>query len=72
MPNELVAPYHDRMPVVVDDPENWLDPDTSLDDADPLPPEAFVVRVVNRAVNQVGEKDLNTIGPKTSSLTLRS
>jgi putative SOS response-associated peptidase YedK len=23
-PNELVAPFHDRMPVVLDDPEAWL------------------------------------------------
>lgn len=24
-PNELVAPYHDRMPVVLNDVERWLD-----------------------------------------------
>ena len=27
-PNELVAPFHDRMPVVLDDPEAWLETDT--------------------------------------------
>ena len=25
-PNELVAPYHDRMPVVLGDLERWLKP----------------------------------------------
>jgi putative SOS response-associated peptidase YedK len=60
-PNELVAPYHDRMPVVVDDPQRWLDPDTTLDDITPLGPEAFVVRPVNRAVNKVGTKDIAAI-----------
>jgi putative SOS response-associated peptidase YedK len=42
-PNELVAPYHDRMPVVLDDVEGWLDSDKPLDDMKPLGPEAFVV-----------------------------
>ena len=60
-PNELVAPYHDRMPVVIDDPERWLDPNTTLDDIAPLGPEAFVVRPVNRAVNKVSEKDIDAI-----------
>src|SRR5262249_30718993 len=35
-PNELVAPYHDRMPVVLGDVERWLNLDTTLDDVDPL------------------------------------
>src|SRR6516164_3633679 len=31
-PNELVAPYHDRMPVVLGDVERWLNLDTMLSD----------------------------------------
>jgi putative SOS response-associated peptidase YedK len=30
-PNALVAPYHDRMPVILDTLEQWLDVDTKLD-----------------------------------------
>jgi len=30
-PNALVAPYHDRMPVVLDDVAGWIDLDTPLD-----------------------------------------
>jgi putative SOS response-associated peptidase YedK len=60
-PNELVAPYHDRMPVVLDDPETWLKPDTTLDDITPLGPEEFTVRPVSRAVNKPTEKDVRKI-----------
>src|ERR1700704_1941209 len=42
-PNELVAPYHDRMPVVLDDAEPWLDVETPLADLNPLGPAHFVV-----------------------------
>jgi putative SOS response-associated peptidase YedK len=60
-PNELVAPYHDRMPVVLEEPEKWLDPDATLDDAAPLGPQEFDVRPVNRAVNKPTEKDIAAI-----------
>jgi putative SOS response-associated peptidase YedK len=60
-PNELVAPYHDRMPVVLEDVQRWLDPDTPLDGIAPLGPEKFVVRPVNRAVNKVATKDIAAI-----------
>jgi putative SOS response-associated peptidase YedK len=60
-PNELVAPYHDRMPVVLDDVERWLNVDTNLDAIMPLAPEQFAVRPVNRAVNKVSEKSLKAI-----------
>jgi putative SOS response-associated peptidase YedK len=60
-PNELVAPYHDRMPVVVEEPERWLDVDTPLSELKPLGPEAFSVRPVNRAVNKVSVKDIGAI-----------
>jgi putative SOS response-associated peptidase YedK len=60
-PNELVAPYHDRMPVVLADVEPWLDVETPLDDLNPLGPDHFVVRPVNRAVNKVSEKNIEAI-----------
>jgi putative SOS response-associated peptidase YedK len=60
-PNELVAPYHDRMPVVIDDPQKWLDPESKLDEIAPLGPHAFQVRPVNRAVNKVATKDIDAI-----------
>ena len=60
-PNELVAPYHDRMPVVLDDAEQWLDVEVPLDAVNPLGPERFAVRPVNRAVNKVSEKNIEAI-----------
>lgn len=60
-PNELVAPYHDRMPVVLENPEKWLDPQSTLDDAVPLGPQEFEVRPVNRALNKPTEKDIAVI-----------
>jgi putative SOS response-associated peptidase YedK len=60
-PNALVAPYHDRMPVVLDEVERWLNVETHLDGIEPLAPEYFAVRPVNRAVNKISEKDLKAI-----------
>jgi putative SOS response-associated peptidase YedK len=60
-PNELVAPYHDRMPVVLDNAEAWLDAATPLDGIKPLGPDRFIVRPVNPAVNKVSEKDIAAI-----------
>jgi putative SOS response-associated peptidase YedK len=60
-PNELVAPYHDRMPVVLHDVERWLDVDTALGDLSLLGPDHFVVRAVNPAVNKASEKRLEAI-----------
>jgi putative SOS response-associated peptidase YedK len=60
-PNELVASYHDRMPVALDNPEEWLDVTTPIDRIVALGPEQFRVRRVNRAVNKVKEKDLEVI-----------
>jgi putative SOS response-associated peptidase YedK len=70
-PNALVAPYHDRMPVVIDDPEKWLDPDSTLDDIKPLGPEDFEVRAVNRAVNKVGTKEIEAIEAPQSDEPVR-
>jgi putative SOS response-associated peptidase YedK len=49
------------MPVVLQDPENWLDAEASLEDAAPLGPEQFEVCPVNRAVNKVSEKNIEAI-----------
>jgi hypothetical protein len=55
-----VAPQHGQaltMPVVLGDLERWLNLDTTLDDVDPLKPERFAVR----AVNKVSEKNIDAI-----------
>jgi putative SOS response-associated peptidase YedK len=49
------------MPVVLDDAEQWLDVEVSLDAVNPLGPERFAVRPVNRAVNKVSEKNIEAI-----------
>ena len=60
-PNDLVAPYHDRMPVVLNEFESWLDVDAPLAALNPLGPDRFAVRAVNRVVNKVSEKDIEAI-----------
>ena len=62
-PNDLVAPYHDRMPVIVDDDQaqRWMDLSTKLDDLEPLSVSMFGVRAVNRAVNYPRCKDIDQI-----------
>jgi len=67
-PNELVAPYHDRMPVVLDEHKTWLaKSDNPLDQIQPLPLDMFAVRRVNPAVNKVSTKDIAAIeAPITS------
>ena len=54
-------PITTASPVVLGDLERWLNLDTSLDDVDPLGPERFAVRAVNRAVNKVSEKNIDAI-----------
>jgi putative SOS response-associated peptidase YedK len=56
--NELTRPIHDRMPVILADPEAWewwLDPAVTADAARellvPLPSEIMVVRPANPIVN---------------------
>lgn len=61
-PNELVIPYHDRMPLIIDDFDTWLNPQGDpLDELCPLPPESFSVRPVNPAMNKPSEKNLSVI-----------
>jgi SOS response associated peptidase (SRAP) len=64
-PNELVADYHDRMPLALADDKiiSWLD----LSNADPwrddllLDLKAFTVRPMDRAMNNARQKDLSAI-----------
>jgi putative SOS response-associated peptidase YedK len=58
--NELVAPVHDRMPVILADAarqEAWLDPSLAAADVatllEPLPPGALVVEDADRALLSV-------------------
>jgi putative SOS response-associated peptidase YedK len=67
-PNELVAPYHDRMPLTLADDKvaRWLDlsNETPLGEELLLDLEQFVVRPMDRAMNNVLQKDLAAIDPE--------
>ena len=69
-PNDLLAPIHNRMPVILDpkDYEQWLDP--GLQEADgvkpwlrPYPPEAMTYFPVNLRVNNPRNDDVLCIEP---------
>jgi len=69
-PNAVVAPIHDRMPVILDRPawSAWLDPD--LDDTHvvqallgPVPEDVLTVWPVSHAVNDVHRHDRELIEP---------
>jgi putative SOS response-associated peptidase YedK len=66
-PNDLVASYHDRMPLALADGkvEAWLDLATSdpLQDSLLIDLQEFAVRPVNRALNNARQKDLSAIDP---------
>lgn len=62
-PNELVRPYHDRMPVILADSDQWLSASGGLADLEPLPAAAFDVRPVSQALNNVREKRIEEIEP---------
>jgi putative SOS response-associated peptidase YedK len=70
-PNELVASYHDRMPLaLVDDKvETWLDlsNESPLDENLLLNPDEFTVRPMDRAMNNVRQKDLTAIDPEAKA-----
>jgi putative SOS response-associated peptidase YedK len=60
-PNLLVRPIHDRMPVVLADPERlrgWLSADLTAEEAltlcEPFPAERMSVGPVSRGVNKAG------------------
>lgn len=55
-PNDLIAPYHDRMPVIVpaEDQERWLGGEDAADLLRALPSEELEMWPVSTAVNKVG------------------
>ena len=70
-PNELVAPYHDRMPLVLADDkvDAWLDLSalSPLEENLLLDLEEFTVRPMDRAMNNVRQKNLATIDPEAAA-----
>jgi putative SOS response-associated peptidase YedK len=70
-PNDLVAPYHDRMPLVLADDKVafWLDlsHESPLDENLLLDLNEFTVRPMDRAMNNVRQKDLAAIDPEAEA-----
>lgn len=68
-PNSLVAKVHDRMPVMLNDEsvEDWLNPDTTADQAEklltPYPATQMAAYAVSRAVNFARNKGPEVIEP---------
>jgi len=68
--NSLLAPVHDRMPVILA-PENWLawlgeravDPDELKSLLVPYPAEDMVIWAVDKRVGNVNNKDPSLIEP---------
>jgi putative SOS response-associated peptidase YedK len=70
-PNELVASYHDRMPLALADDKValWLDlsRETPLGENLLLDLKEFAVRPTDRAMNNVREKTLAAIDPEAKA-----
>jgi putative SOS response-associated peptidase YedK len=70
-PNELVAPYHDRMPLALADDkvDTWLDLsiESPLDEKLLLDLKEFTVRPMDRAMNNVRQKDIAAIDPEAAA-----
>jgi putative SOS response-associated peptidase YedK len=70
-PNELVASYHDRMPLALADDKvaAWLDVsrESPLGENLLLDPNEFTVRPMDRAMNNVRQKDLTVIDPEAKA-----
>ena len=71
-PNELVASYHDRMPLALaeDKVDAWLDLsiESQLDENLLLDLKEFTVRPMDRAMNNVRQKNLAAIDPEAAGL----
>ncbi len=69
-PDELVASYHDRMPLTLADDkvETWLDlsNESPLDGNLLLNLDEFTVRPMDRALNNVRQKDIAAIDPEAA------
>lgn len=69
-PNELVAPVHNRMPVILDSAleQAWLDPDCPKEQAltflRPYPAELMVASLASRRVNSVRNDDAAVLEPE--------
>lgn len=58
-PNELVAPFHDRMPLATTDPLDWLDlSKDSLTNVKFFKPENYEVYPIDQIVNNARHKDI--------------
>jgi putative SOS response-associated peptidase YedK len=70
-PNELVASYHDRMPLALADDKvvAWLDlsNESPLDENLLLDLSEFAVRPMDRAMNNVRQKNLAAIDPEAKA-----
>ena len=68
-PNSLVAPVHDRMPVILsrDLDHAWLDPELPRDQAlellQPYDPAAMTARLASRLVNSVRNEGVELLTP---------
>jgi putative SOS response-associated peptidase YedK len=69
-PNQLVAPIHDRMPVILprDVEDAWLDPELPRDHAlellQPYEPGAMTMRLASRLVNSVKNEGAALLRPE--------
>jgi putative SOS response-associated peptidase YedK len=63
--NELLAPIHGRMPVVLDpsDWKRWLDGEAGLELLSPAPPQRFEVFAVSERVNRVSNEGPELLEP---------
>ncbi len=72
-PNELIAPIHDRMPVILDRAAEtaWLEPglleEDRLELLRPLPAELMVAREVSDLVNDVRNDDARLVEPREAA-----
>jgi putative SOS response-associated peptidase YedK len=70
-PNELVASYHDRMPLALADDKvaAWLDLSNQAPDIDNLLLDLseFTVRPMDRVMNNVRQKNLASIDPEADA-----
>jgi len=74
--NEICAPIHDRMPVVLDGPEAegmWLSSEVEVGEAEglliPFPSERVSVAAANPAVNRAGVEGPELLTPPAEALT---
>ena len=71
-PNDVSAPVHDRMPVIVQptDYERWLDPENEdvSDLLAPTPADGWIAYPLNRRVNNPKNDDVRLIEPEEASL----